>query len=152
MHEAAWGAWGGSSNTAICARLGCAQELIEQIGYYNFIGDAANADLSRTALRRLSLDKAITAEEAASFFGKGMSLSVARALTTLGFISTEELKIGSECTFRIPLYLTIMFDRNVEVVDAKGLVLSLADALLEYNPSGRGGFIPYGFTSTIKDD
>ena len=142
--------WDGS--TAICARLGSSLELIEQIGYYNFIGDAANADLSRAALRRLSLDKAITAEEAASFFGKGVSISVARALTSLGFIGKEELKVGSECTFRIPLCLTIMFDRNVEVVDAKGLTLSLADALLEYNPSGRGGFIPYGFTSTIKED
>lgn len=145
-----YGNWSERSR-AICARLGYACELIEQIGYYNFIGDAANADLSRAALRRLSLDKSITAEEASSFFGKGVSLSVARALTSLGFISTDEMKVGSECTFRIPQYQTPMFDRNVEVVDAKGLTLSLADALLEYSPKGRGGCIPYGFVSAIKE-
>lgn len=152
MHEAAWGAWGSSSSTAICARLGLACELVEQIGYYNFIGDAANADLSRAALRRLTLNRAITAEEAASFFGKGVSISSARALLSLGFVDKGGLSVGSEYTFYIPLYLTPMFDRNVEVVDKEGFTQSLADALLEYNPSFRGGCIPYGFISVIKED
>lgn len=151
MHEAAWGGFG-ISGMGICARLGSARELIEQIGYYNFIGDAANADLARTALRRLALNRAITAEEAASFFGKGVSLSVARALLSLGFVDKGGITVGSEYTFYLPLYLTIMFDRNVEVVDKEGFTQSLADALLEYNPTSRGGCIPYGFISVIKED
>lgn len=142
--------WEGS--TAICARLGSSLELIEQIGYYNFIGDAANADLSRAALRRHALNRAITAEEASSFFSRGVSLSVARALTSLGFVNKEGLKVGCEHTFYIPLCLTIMFDRNVEVVDKEGFIQSLADALLDYKPQGRGGVIPFGFVATIRED